>query len=814
MKCLFATLFLFASLSAFAQTVYPYDTFSDGALDAGRWQVINEQGTALAGVSTDGGILTVTGTASRTGAASTARLGTKGAVEVTALGWTGTNQILQLYSGTGSFTNFIEFGMEQTTPDGTPILHVWRADGPSYQGASPVPGPVSPSNPTVMRIERDGNSYKFLANGQPVYAVTSNALTAEARVVLYGWSSSVSQWDDVRISGPDARLDAPLADATVNGDFDVTGDTGSTAASWELEYGAGAAPTAWTSVASGDGPRSGALYAWPSEQGPWGTVTFRLTATDDTGASRSLRRTVSLRPANMYGNNPRPAEGRGFVFPNGTITVPIGENDGYPWPGLNDLWLRGDRAATDAYVLKLRNSGVNVMRIMLEAAGSNSEFLENPIGTYNPKVLAFWDTFFDICEKRGMTVLLTPWDTFWMNDPGANRWASNPYNAANGGPCATQAEFITSPAARAAQKARFKFMIDRWGNSKAIFAYDLLNEFDIWWNPATPAQRADWVDEMARYVRDYEMSKWGKVHMLTVSSAAGSPSGIIGQTVYRYPLFEFANTHQYYTNVNDPKDIIAPALEVNAGVRYSLGQIDDGRPYTDSESGPINHWQTDQAFDDLYYRAMAWAHFSSGGSGSGMRWPYRNPHYLSDGMHATQRALSLVSKDLDWSLFHPVNVDSRLSTNRGDLIVMGSADTDTALIWVIQDVRQRPAESVSNAVITFKGLTPGRFRASFWNPVSGGRIGSGVYATTGTAIAIPLIPFPLDLVITLHRLAPGDINADGLVSEADAALALQYAAGVLEPTREQSAGADINVDGIVDITDAALLARGPLGGVQ
>lgn len=806
MRYLLSALFLCAALGASAQTVTLYDDFSAATLDPGRWQVLIEAGGNPALTATDGGILTVTGKSNRTGAAITARLGAKAAVEVTALGWTGTNQILQLYSGTGGFTNFVEFGMEGTAADGTPILHVWFPNGPGYAGASPIPGPVSASNPSVMRIERDGNNYRFLVNGQQVYAGSNTALGPEAQVVLYGWSSSVSRWDDMKLSGPACRIDSPVPDTVVTGATTVMGDTGG-AASWMLESGAGASPTAWSTVASGNAPKSGALATLAPSDALQGAITLRLTATDASGASRSVRHTFTLWP-NIYGNNPRPAaNGRAFVFPNGETTVAIGENDGYPWPGLYDLWKKGNRAATDNYVATLRSRGVNVMRIMLEAAGQPSELLENPLGTYSPTVLAFWDQFFQICEQRGMTVLLTPWDTFWMNQP----WSANPYNAANGGPCATQAQFITSPAARQWQKARFKFMIDRWGNSPAIFAYDLLNEFDIWWEPATPAQRANWVNEMATFVRNYEFGKWGKAHMLTASSAAGSPTGIIADVVYRHPMFEFANSHQYYPNVKDPKDIISPALDVNAGIKYSLSQIQDGRPYTDSESGPIAEWQTDQAFDDLYMRCMAWAHLSSGGAGSGMRWPYRNPHYLSDGMRLALRAMSFVVKDLDWSTFRPKNVDGRLTTGQAGLVMMGSADADQAIVWAIQDVRRQPAQNLSGASLKFAGLTPGYYRVSCWNPANGARTQVQILRAEGGPMSIPLPNFTLDAAVTLRRLPPGDVNADLQLTEADAALALKFAAGLSTASEYQVAAADTDQNGAVDVTDAARLLRAAFG---
>jgi hypothetical protein len=143
---------------------------------------------------------------------------------------------------------------------------------------------------------------------------------------------------------------------------------------------------------------------------------------------------------------------------------------------------------------------------------------------------------------------------------------------------------------------------------------------------------------------------------------------------------------------------------------------------------------------------------------------------------------------------------------------MGSADAKQAVIWAIQDVRQHAAETVTSAVVSLSGLTPGRYRAVTWNPATGARTGSQTLVTRGSTADIPLPAFSLDAAVTLHRLDAGDVNSDGAVNEEDAALALQYAAGLLAPTAEQAAGADLSGDGAVDITDAANLARTALGG--
>jgi mannan endo-1,4-beta-mannosidase len=874
---------------AFTQTPLVYDDFSAATLNPALWTVINEAGTDLADVSTADGVLTVTGKANRTGAATTMRPGRKCVVEVTALGWTGTNQILQFYAGSGTdFTNFLEFGLENTEPDGTPIAHIWTPTAETYSAPSPVKGRVSPANPSVLRVERDNATWRFFINGNHIHTYTGEPVPDDGRIVLYGWRTSVSIWDDIRMTGPSVKIISPVDGTAATNEIDITGETGHDTASWKLEAGLGEKPLTWHEISSGTGTASGILGHYRVPITSQSKVTLRLTATDAEGFSRSARSTLSLTSPgfrqplhgqvvgtafsavlcreseehvravffkngqvvgetnqkpftwriitepgddgpctlgailytsagvatvvpeisvtiqrDLFGSNPRVADdGKGFVFPDGSVGIAVGQNDGYPWAGLDRLWQYGDVASAENYVKNLRAHGVNVMRIMVEYAQSTSQLLENPLGSYRSSVVNFWDRFLPICERNGMTVLMTPWDTFWMNQP----WSANPYNAVNGGPCETVRDFITKPEARAWQKARFKFIIDRWGASKAIFAIDLLNEFDIWWDASTE-ERADWIEEMAAYVESYERQKWGRRHMLTVSSAAAQPGGIIGEIIYRHPLFDFANTHQYYGGtVNNPQNIIDPAISVNGGIKYSLPQCYDGRPYTDSESGPIDNWIQDESWDNLYFRFMAWAHFASGGTGTGMRWPYRTPHYLTAGMHDAQLAVSSVSKALDWLRFNPVNADSRLSINKTGMILMGCADSRQGVAWIAQDVRVAPAQNINGAQLTLTDFEDGRYIVTCWNPVTGSvqtRTQRQPYAGN---LIVPLPTIPLDVAVTVRRIPDGDLNIDMVVDMSDAAAALKIAGGLSGADSAQTVIADMNGDGLIDLRDAVAIA--------
>lgn len=462
---------------------------------------------------------------------------------------------------------------------------------------------------------------------------------------------------------------------------------------------------------------------------------------------------------NLYGRNARVSDrGRGFVFPNGKVGVIVGFNESYTWPNLDPLYRFGDEKSVEQWLYRLRVSGVNVLRMMLEYAETDHQLLEKPLGVWTPRVVEFWDRFLPLCERNGISVLLSPWDPFWMD----RNWERSPYNARNGGPCLTKRDWFVAPAALEAQKARLRYLVDRWGASHAIFAIDLLNEFDSWSDAAVHEQAA-WVDETARFIRTYELSKHGHCHMLTISSSLAQPAGDIGDIVYRSRGLEFATTHLYYPgSVNAPRDAISPADAVADGVRYALDFIADGRPYTDSESGPRNlrpPWLTNRpAFDEEVHHAMSWAHFASGGCGAGMRWPYRSPQSVTAGMLRNLKALAEVADAFDWHLFQPVNASGRVSVDFPGVFAKACSDEHQALAWLYHDTRGRPAIRVEDAKLTIRGLKPGNYLVRCWDPDTGRLLSARLAPGTRDGLVAILPPFETDVVVTCRPWSAADAD--------------------------------------------------------
>jgi len=456
--------------------------------------------------------------------------------------------------------------------------------------------------------------------------------------------------------------------------------------------------------------------------------------------------------------------GRYFVNEEGVPFLVIGHNEALPWPNLRPLLGRRDLPAVEAHLAMLATCGVTVLRVMLEDCEEEAWFFEDPVGRPRPEVVQCWDDLILLCERFGLRLLVVFWDTFHL----FLGWDRHPYGRPGCG-FDGPASFCTSPAALEIQKQRIAFFIDRWGGSPAIFGYDLFNELHPSWG-GQPGDQFRWVTEVAQFVRERELSRWGKRHLLTASSFGGTPFPEYQELVFCHPALDFASTHMYtFGTVDNPENTIDCALVVRDAVAYAVSRMREPRPYTDTESGPIHRFMDlghtlPEAFDDEYFHNMSWAHLATGGAGGGMRWPFRDPHCLTAGMHAVQRGMSRFLAAVDWVRFAPAPIDPWLrvvprSTASGPLapplrvIPFGCADERQAVIWLLRDLRVSAAEPpVRSADLILQDLSAGTWVCSFWSTWEGERIGERSFRMEGGEVRLPLPSFARDLAIAIRRV--------------------------------------------------------------
>jgi mannan endo-1,4-beta-mannosidase len=278
---------------------------------------------------------------------------------------------------------------------------------------------------------------------------------------------------------------------------------------------------------------------------------------------------------------------------------------------------------------------------------------------------------------------------------------------------------------------------------------------------------------MARFVKTYELERWGKRHLLTVSHFGHTPEGGYIDLLLRHPELDFATTHVYDQaggSVQNPDNTVDGALVMQEAVRYAYAHMTDVRPYTDTESGPIHAFMTGhrplpEAVDAEYYHNMSWAHLATGGAGSGMRWPFRHPHTLTPGMHAVQQGMARFLPALDWVAFSPhpleapqLRVIPRAAGDASEpsavpVLPFGCGDGEQALVWLLRDTRAvTPTAPLPALDLCLGGLQSRGYVATFWETYQGVPVGEYRFRLDqgDTAGRIPLPAVGRDLAVAVR----------------------------------------------------------------
>ncbi len=414
-----------------------------------------------------------------------------------------------------------------------------------------------------------------------------------------------------------------------------------------------------------------------------------------------------------------------FIDEDGADWTPIGQNDAISWPELAPLFRRRDLPAVERHLAWLVEHGVTCLRLMAEYAQVRHRYFERPVGVPVPAMVGLWDDLFTLCERVGLRILLTPVDTFWT----WLHWRHHPWNAANGGPLDHPSRLLLSAAARRAIKARLSFMVERWGGSGALFAWDLWNEIHHAQAEDSAAPFGEFIADLSHHVRDLERRRYGRCHPQTVSLFGPElwwrPDLPLAEPIFRHPDLDFASIHIYRSgSIDHPTDTVRPALAMGRIVRHCLSEIADGRPFLDTEHGPIHtfkdrHRTLPAVFDDEMIRHMQWAHLASGGAGGGMRWPNRHPHVLTAGMRRAQAAMSRFLPLIDWQRFRRAPLAIRVPGYHA----LGCGDARQAVLWVVRRGGRQPDGRVGAVAAEVRAITvpmpPGRYRVTIWDTLAG-----------------------------------------------------------------------------------------------
>ncbi|GGK64431.1 hypothetical protein ACD591_01340 [Rufibacter glacialis] len=453
-----------------------------------------------------------------------------------------------------------------------------------------------------------------------------------------------------------------------------------------------------------------------------------------------------------------------FITEDGQPWTPIGQNDAITWPELEGLFRRKNLPAVEEYLAYLSAHGVTCLRLMLEYAQGENRYFEKPVGKFAPNMVRLWDDLFALCAKYGLRILLTPFDTFWM----WLRWKHHPYNKNLGGPCAGRGQWLLCPNTLEAIKARLTFVVERWGGSGVLFAWDLWNEMHPAHMGNSSAQFAPVATQLSQHVRDLEMRLYGRSHPQTVSIFGPilHTHPDVADTIFRHPLLDFSSTHFYDSKTIDyPKNTVDSAIKVGELVREALEHTPQNRPFFDSEHGPIHLFKDRKhtlapEFDDEYFRHIQWAHMASGAAGGGMRWPNRHPHTLTPGMRVAQKHMARFLELIQWSTFRRRNLNQEIKVSEPSFAVFGCADDRQAVVWLLRTnalyQRKRlmnPAAPALTVEVQVPGLPDGRYRVTTFHTLAGTTLEQLEAQAQGTVCTFTLANVRTDVAVAIVKVS-------------------------------------------------------------
>jgi hypothetical protein len=284
-----------------------------------------------------------------------------------------------------------------------------------------------------------------------------------------------------------------------------------------------------------------------------------------------------------------------FAFDNGDGFLAIGHN-------LPIYHASGQLA--DEAMRKFAEAKENYNRWWMSSSGFGIEWMDK-LGWYRQDAAARIDFVLDLADQLGLYYMMCM-DTH--QDFREGGWERNPFNAKNGGPCETPADWFTNKTAKTYYKKRLRYTVARWGYSPHVLCWEFGNEFEGW-DKSPDEIKLPWHREMSDYLASLDPFR----HLITTSfwGHTGPPA------YWELTNIDIAQTH-LYTN-ND-----ANVAEAVRG--FSVHQWESfEKPHIFGEFGIRSHSTTaDKDPEGWGLHNALWAGLFSGCAGLPAPWWHEN----------------------------------------------------------------------------------------------------------------------------------------------------------------------------------------------
>ncbi len=438
-----------------------------------------------------------------------------------------------------------------------------------------------------------------------------------------------------------------------------------------------------TDVLEPNGQEEWQVRFTPTKAGRW---TFHLVLRDQNGEATSQTETLSIKPS----------DAPGFIHRSRRNPLYFSWSDGKPYfaVGENMAWDGGDwQRNYTTWLTALGGAGGNWIRLWMAPWSLGIEWSTKAghppymgeyhgLGRYNLGNAWKLDWILNKAAQNHVNVMLTlgTYGEFLVGGYfHEGIWDQNPYNQANGGPCATPNDFWTNPTAIKLYQQRLRYLIARYAYHTNLVAWELWNEEN-----APP----HWVAQMSAYLKTHD-----PYHHL-VTTTYGNPE------VWRLPDIDFTQTRTYGTG-----DIPDHAPVIHADVRANIDQYH--KPHMVGEFG-IDWRSSDAKYDPdglgINLHNGLWSATMSGAPGGAMIWYWDN-YVQPKNLYHEFTALANFAKTVDWTAHHWRNA-------RIDAPIVESAKQSYRAFTMPAGFGWGKAPH-SNLTITAQGIADGRTLAGY-----------------------------------------------------------------------------------------------------
>ncbi len=430
-------------------------------------------------------------------------------------------------------------------------------------------------------------------------------------------------------------------------------------------------------------------------------------------------------------------------------------DDGTPFfaIGLNLAWWSADPVGDyRRWFGALQANGANTARIWMAPQSFSLEWRDTPLGDYTARMdrAHYLDQVFEMAEARGIYIQLTLLDYSQFSLNVYPLWHENPYNAANGGPCARPRDFATDPAARALFKQRLRYIAARWAYSTHLLAWEWWNEVDFTEMAETELLRR-WIEEMTATLRAHDPYR----HLVTTSySVPGDPH------IWNMPEIDVVQRHEY----------------IGEDARW-FKPVDGGRAFfqhmKDVASKPVMIGEFAATFtleqpnaltrEGIQFHNGLWAATFNGFAGAAMYW-WWDTLVEPAGLWSHYSGLSTFLRGEDLARYAPTPVVA----SEQDAIALGLRAPDRVLVWLrnraynmdegayqygVQIATGQAEEHtfrfeprrLDDVALELEALGAGRHRVQWFDTVSGALLSASDVVASDGKLIVRAPPFNRDL---------------------------------------------------------------------